>query len=92
MDQFEKDLPTRWALAFFRWFCNPEMKEYIEGDLLELYHIRQAGLGRISILYLLTKMASTRLQVQSISSGIKVVRSTARPCMWAVREMCNSES
>lgn len=32
--------PPRWALAFFRWFCNPAYKEDIEGDLLERFHNR----------------------------------------------------
>jgi len=25
-------------LRFFRWFCHPELKKYIEGDLIELYY------------------------------------------------------
>lgn len=55
MDQFKKDRPSRWAIAFFRWFCNPEQRECIEGDLLELYHTRQAGLGTAKARWLLIK-------------------------------------
>lgn len=55
MGQFEKDRPSRWAIAFFRWFCNPELREYIEGDLLELYHTRQAGLGTAKARWLLIR-------------------------------------
>ena len=29
--------PPRLFLRFFRWFCHPELKDYIEGDLRELY-------------------------------------------------------
>jgi hypothetical protein len=29
--------PNKWALAFFRWFCHPDFKEEIEGDLLERF-------------------------------------------------------
>jgi putative ABC transport system permease protein len=30
--------PPFWAIAFFRWFCRPEILEDIEGDLLERFH------------------------------------------------------
>lgn len=30
--------PPRIALAFFRWFCHPGLREEIEGDLLERFH------------------------------------------------------
>ena len=29
--------PSRMALAFFHWFCRPEFREEIEGDLLERF-------------------------------------------------------
>ena len=29
--------PPEFFLRFFRWFCKPELKKYIEGDLLELH-------------------------------------------------------
>ena len=32
-------------LAFFRWFCHPEYREDIEGDLLERFHNRKTKLG-----------------------------------------------
>jgi predicted permease len=33
-------------LKFFRWFCHPRMLDYIEGDLLEVYKVRSAKLGK----------------------------------------------
>lgn len=33
--------PPSWALNFFRWFCNPEYTEDIEGDLLERFEKRK---------------------------------------------------
>lgn len=30
--------PPNWVLAFFRWFCKPEFREDIEGDLLERFY------------------------------------------------------
>ena len=36
------------AIRFFRWFCNPEFVDDIEGDLLERYAIRSAKHGQLS--------------------------------------------
>ena len=33
--------PPKWPLMFFRWFCNPEFAEDIEGDLLERFEKRK---------------------------------------------------
>ncbi|HET9432982.1 MAG TPA: permease prefix domain 2-containing transporter, partial [Chitinophagaceae bacterium] len=30
--------PPRMPLAFFRWYCHPDLREEIEGDLLERFH------------------------------------------------------
>ncbi|NII24802.1 hypothetical protein HB364_06920 [Pseudoflavitalea sp. X16] len=38
MDRKEHHQPPRLAMAFFRWFCQPALREEIEGDLLEQYH------------------------------------------------------
>src|SRR5688572_3169936 len=29
--------PPKFFLRFFRWFCHPELRDHIEGDLMELY-------------------------------------------------------
>jgi len=39
------DRPPHLVLAFFRWFCHPEFREDIEGDLLERFHNRVTKLG-----------------------------------------------
>ncbi|MEP5614424.1 MAG: ABC transporter permease [Cyclobacteriaceae bacterium] len=37
-------MPPKWPLRFFRWFCNPDFVEDIEGDLLERFDRRlQSG-------------------------------------------------
>lgn len=34
----QKIQPPKWPLHFFRWFCQPEIAEDIEGDLFEKFH------------------------------------------------------
>ncbi|NQZ78382.1 MAG: ABC transporter permease [Ekhidna sp.] len=31
-------MPSKVMMRFFRWFCDPELVTYVEGDLIELYH------------------------------------------------------
>lgn len=35
-----KVAPPKWPLKFLRWFCKEEYLDEIEGDILELYHVR----------------------------------------------------
>ena len=45
--------PPIWVSRFFRWFCNPELLDVLEGDLIEQYnkHINHYGIRRARILY-----------------------------------------
>ncbi len=38
--------PPKLFLRFFNWFCHPELKKYIEGDLMELYEERIRKYGK----------------------------------------------
>ncbi len=38
--------PPQLPLRFFRWFCHPQMRDYIEGDLMEVYEKRLRKSGR----------------------------------------------
>jgi putative ABC transport system permease protein len=38
--------PPKLILRFFRWFCHPDLKKYIEGDLIELYDERLVSYGK----------------------------------------------
>lgn len=38
--------PPRFFLRFFQWFCDPDLKKYIEGDLMELYDERLKTSGK----------------------------------------------
>ncbi len=45
MKQSDSPQPSRWPLKFFRWFCHPDYREDIEGDLLERFERRLAEGG-----------------------------------------------
>jgi putative ABC transport system permease protein len=38
--------PPKWALRFFRWYCNDHLVEAVLGDMLELYARRYDSLGK----------------------------------------------
>lgn len=38
--------PPRLFLRFFRWYCHPKIRYYIEGDLLEVYQTRCRTIGK----------------------------------------------
>jgi ABC-type antimicrobial peptide transport system permease subunit/DNA-binding PadR family transcriptional regulator len=38
--------PPRTLMAFFRWYCDPTMQDYIEGDLKEIYSRRLKKSGK----------------------------------------------
>ena len=38
--------PPKYFLQFFRWFCDPELHPFIEGDLLEMYRENERVLGK----------------------------------------------
>ncbi|WNJ16362.1 FtsX-like permease family protein [Pontibacter sp. G13] len=37
--------PPKWAIRWFEWFCSDDYREYILGDLYELFHERLESLG-----------------------------------------------
>lgn len=38
--------PPSFFLRFFRWYCRPKLREFIEGDLLEVYRERMVAVGK----------------------------------------------
>lgn len=38
--------PPRWAVRFFRWFCNDHLSEAVLGDMVELYERRRTSMPR----------------------------------------------
>ncbi|WP_317043454.1 permease prefix domain 2-containing transporter [Nonlabens spongiae] len=37
--------PSPLAIKFFHWFCHPDLREEIEGDLMEQFHVHQSLYG-----------------------------------------------
>jgi putative ABC transport system permease protein len=48
-------VPPKIFLRFFRWFCHPELKDYIEGDLMELYteRLKESGKRKADIKFII---------------------------------------
>lgn len=38
--------PPRWAVKFFKWFCNDHLAEAVLGDMVELYERRRKSMSR----------------------------------------------
>ena len=50
--------PPLMALRFFRWYCHPKMRDYIEGDLMEVYErrVKQAGVRKADVHFIVDVM------------------------------------
>ena len=50
-----KASPPRFFLKFFRWYCHPKMRDYIEGDLMEVYdrRVRATGKHKADLLFIM---------------------------------------
>jgi putative ABC transport system permease protein len=46
MSEKEALSPPKYFLRFFRWFCHPKLRDFIEGDLIELYDERLKASGK----------------------------------------------
>jgi ABC-type antimicrobial peptide transport system permease subunit len=54
--------PPRWALRFFRWFCDPDCRDDIEGDLYEIFQntIAAKGVRKARWLYVINVLKLLR--------------------------------
>jgi hypothetical protein len=41
-----KSSPPKLFLRFFRWYCHPKIRDYIEGDLMEVYEAQRSKSGK----------------------------------------------
>ena len=51
----DKEYPTGMFLKFFRWYCHPNMRDYIEGDLFEVYkrRLRKSGKRHADLMFVI---------------------------------------
>lgn len=75
--------PPKIMLSFFRWYCNPEYREEIEGDLLEkydhyskIYGSKKAGFLFSKEVILLFRPSIIRLKNKSINMTLQNRRLT----------------
>lgn len=47
--------PPNFFLRFFRWFCDPELRRYVEGDLMELFgeRVQESGARKARLRFML---------------------------------------
>ena len=50
-----RDQPPRLFLRFFQWYCAPKLRDYIEGDLMEVYNgrIKESGKRKADIKFII---------------------------------------
>lgn len=58
----KNQMPPRFALRFFRWYCQPKLADHIEGDLLEDYGVRlkESGKRKADIQFILDVLLLVR--------------------------------
>lgn len=71
--------PPGFFLRFFRWYCHPKLQDYIEGDLMELYHIRlkQAGKFKADLKFIIDVLLLFRPGIIKPSEGYNHVNTYA---------------
>jgi putative ABC transport system permease protein len=55
MSEKEELSPPKYFLRFFRWFCHPKLRDFIEGDLVELYdeRLKTSGKGKADVKFVI---------------------------------------
>jgi ABC-type antimicrobial peptide transport system permease subunit len=71
--------PPQSFLRFFRWFCHPELKKYIEGDLMELYdeNVNTSGKKKADIKFVINVLLLLRPGIIRPSKGYHPVNNYA---------------
>lgn len=70
-----KYTPPSLAMRFFRWFCHPKMRGYIEGDLMEVYErrVKKFSKRKADWLFVLDVLLLFRPGIIRPAEGIKNV-------------------
>ncbi|NQZ78381.1 MAG: ABC transporter permease, partial [Ekhidna sp.] len=66
--------PPRLLMRFFRWFCDPDLAQYVEGDLIELYeyNVRNKGIKLAKVLFTLEVLKLFRPSIIKDAHGGKL--------------------
>jgi putative ABC transport system permease protein len=54
-DTTKQNLPPKFFLKFFRWYCHPKLRDHIEGDLLEAYgnQLKESGKRKADLQFIM---------------------------------------
>ena len=65
--------PPKFFLGFFQWFCNPKLRDHIEGDLMEEYNdrVREFGKGKADIKFIFDVLSLFRKRIIKPIGGHK---------------------
>ncbi|WP_462252895.1 ABC transporter permease [Ekhidna sp.] len=55
----DNNQPPKWALRFLRWYCREEYLDEIEGDMMELFHVRATASIRSARLFFIWNVIRT---------------------------------
>lgn len=67
--------PPQFFLRFFRWFCHPSLKRYIEGDLMELYDekLRVSGKRKADLKFIIDVLLLFRPGIIRPMEGVTTI-------------------
>ncbi|MCW5911656.1 MAG: ABC transporter permease [Cyclobacteriaceae bacterium] len=69
----ETSTPPKPALRFFRWYCHPRLRDYIEGDLMEVYERRlnKSGKRKADLFFIIDVLLLCRPGIIKPTEGYK---------------------
>lgn len=71
----DNQMPPRFALRFFRWYCQPKLADHIEGDLLEDYgnRLKKSGKRKADLQFIIDVLLLIRPGIVKPIEGFKNV-------------------
>ncbi|MCW5911653.1 MAG: ABC transporter permease [Cyclobacteriaceae bacterium] len=69
----EASTPPKLATRFFRWYCHPKLRDYIEGDLMEVYErrLKTSGKRKADLLFIVDVLLLCRPGIIKPTEGYK---------------------
>ena len=73
MSTQKNQMPPRFFLRFFRWYCHPRLVDHIEGDLLEVYgeRLKKSGKRNANLRFAIDVLLLLRPEIVRPTEGYK---------------------